>query len=120
MKETYKNNSRFWDSLDRLIEEKGITVDRPKGSRHDRFPAFVYPFDYGYVNNTVSTDGVELDVWIGNLTVKKVSGILNIIDMDKKDTEMKILYACSPEEMNEIYRINNQMMMHAVMLIRKS
>ncbi len=102
-----------------MINEKGIFIDRPKGTRHQRFPGFVYPFDYGYVKNTVSTDGAELDVWIGTMKPKRVSGILNIVDRDKKDTEMKILYGCSREEMLKIFRINNQLMMNAVLLMRE-
>jgi inorganic pyrophosphatase len=109
----------FWSGLDDLISEKGIFTDRPKGTRHPRFTEFVYPYDYGYVKNTRSVDGEELDVWIGEKGPRQVTGILNIIDRDKKDTEMKILYGCSPEEMLDIYRINNQLMMNAVLLIRE-
>ncbi len=120
MNNLYRSNEAFWKSLDEIIREKGIFVDRPKGSRHQRFTEFVYPYDYGYVKNTISTDGEELDVWIGTAGTQKVTGILNITDMDKRDTEMKILYDCTEKEMEEIYKINNQLMMNAVLLKRKS
>ena len=115
----FRVNPEFWTGVDDLIAQNGIFVDRPKGTRHERFTEFVYPYDYGYVKNTVATDGEELDVWIGSLSPARVTGILNIIDRDKKDTEMKILYGCSREEMLDIYRINNQLMMNAVLLMRE-
>jgi len=118
MDKYYHSNKVFWESLDELIREKGIYVDRPKGIRHQRFPEFVYPYDYGYVKDTTSSDGEELDVWIGTAGKQKVTGILNITDMDKRDTEMKVLYNCTPAEMEDIYKINNQLMMSAILLVR--
>ncbi len=119
MKAYFRNMPDFWEGLDALVAEKGIFVDRPKGTRHDRFTDFVYPYDYGYIKNTVSTDGEELDVWIGTAAHHRVTGILNIVDRDKRDTEMKILYNCTLHEMEHIFIINNQMMMSAVMLLRE-
>ncbi len=120
MKQHYRSNKAFWENLDEIIREKKIFIDRPKGTRHQRFPDFIYPYDYGYIKNTISTDGEELDVWIGTGGKQKVTGILNITDMDKRDTEMKILYDCTPEEIDAIYNINNQLMMSAVLLMRES
>lgn len=42
----------FFKKLDELVQENGITVDRPKGTSHPRFPDLIYPIDYGYVNGT--------------------------------------------------------------------
>jgi inorganic pyrophosphatase len=119
MNSNYHSNPGFWNGLDDLISAKGLFIDRPKGTRHQRFPEFVYPYDYGFVKNTASTDGEELDVWMGENGPKRVTGIMNIVDRDKKDTEMKILYGCSPAEMLDIYHINNQLMMNAVLLMRE-
>ena len=46
----------FWLALDKLVAESKITIDRPKGSRHPKYPDYVYPFDYGYLENTFSPD----------------------------------------------------------------
>ncbi len=116
----FVSNPEFWENLDRLIEKHGYTIDRPKGSRHPRFQKFIYPFDYGFIPFTKSSDGQELDIWIGNSKTKKVTGILNITDMDKFDAEMKILFACTPDEMQLIYELNNQIMMRGVLLIREA
>ena len=40
-----------------------IKVDRPLGSKHPKH-SFIYPVNYGYVPNTISGDGEELDAYI--------------------------------------------------------
>lgn len=46
--------------LDKIVE---VHIDRPLGSKHPDYPS-VYPVNYGYVPNTVSGDGKELDCYI--------------------------------------------------------
>ena len=40
-----------------------IKIDRPLGSKHPKH-GFIYPVNYGYVPNTVSGDGEELDCYV--------------------------------------------------------
>lgn len=40
-----------------------VTIDRPFGSKHPKH-GFIYPINYGYVPNTISGDGEELDCYI--------------------------------------------------------
>lgn len=40
-----------------------VTIDRKMGSKHPNWE-FIYPTNYGYVPNTVSGDGEELDAYI--------------------------------------------------------
>ncbi|MBR6136791.1 MAG: inorganic diphosphatase [Bacilli bacterium] len=40
-----------------------IKIDRPFGSKHPKH-GFIYPVNYGYVPNTVSGDGEELDCYL--------------------------------------------------------
>ena len=40
-----------------------IKIDRPLGSYHPKH-GFIYPVNYGYVPNTVSGDGEELDCYV--------------------------------------------------------
>ncbi len=40
-----------------------IVIDRTKGSKHPKH-GFVYEVNYGYVPNTVSGDGEELDAYV--------------------------------------------------------
>ena len=40
-----------------------IEIDRPFGSKHPKHE-FIYPVNYGFVPNTVSGDGEELDAYL--------------------------------------------------------
>ena len=40
-----------------------LKIDRPLGSRHPRH-GFVYPINYGFVPDTLSPDGAELDAYV--------------------------------------------------------
>lgn len=48
------------DYLDKTLEVK---IDRPLGSKHPKH-SFIYPVNYGYVPNTISGDGEELDCYV--------------------------------------------------------
>lgn len=52
------NNTK--DYLGKIVTVK---MDRPMGSIHPKH-GFVYPVNYGYVPNTVSGDGEELDAYV--------------------------------------------------------
>ena len=57
----------FWSVLERLVAESNLVIDRPKGTTHWRYPDYVYPMDYGYLEGTSSMDGDGIDVWIGTV-----------------------------------------------------
>ena len=40
-----------------------VKIDRPMGSKHPKH-GFIYPVNYGYVPNTVSEDGEEIDCYV--------------------------------------------------------
>ena len=40
-----------------------VIIDRPLGSKHPKHD-FIYPVNYGYVPNTISGDGEELDCYV--------------------------------------------------------
>lgn len=40
-----------------------VKIDRPIGSRHPKYD-YIYPVNYGYVPNTISDDGEELDCYV--------------------------------------------------------
>ena len=48
------------DFLDKTLE---VRIDRPLGSKHPKH-GFIYPVNYGYIPNTISGDGEELDCYI--------------------------------------------------------
>lgn len=51
------------NSIEFLNKIVNVKIDRPLGSRHPKHD-FIYPVNYGYVPNTVSGDGEELDAYI--------------------------------------------------------
>ena len=40
-----------------------VKMDRPMGTKHPKH-GFIYPVNYGYIPNTVSGDGAELDCYV--------------------------------------------------------
>lgn len=40
-----------------------VVMDRPLGSKHPKH-GFIYPVNYGYIPNTISGDGEELDAYV--------------------------------------------------------
>lgn len=100
-------NDDFWKALDELVSSSEIVIDRPKGTAHPKYPDFIYKVDYGYLKNTTSIDGTGIDVWIGT-GEKKVDAIICIVDLMKRDSEIKILIGCTEEEKESIYRTHNE------------
>ena len=49
------------DILGKLVT---VTVDRPLGSRHPRYPNTVYPINYGFVEGVAAKDGEWQDTYI--------------------------------------------------------
>jgi len=91
-----------WESWEALIGLKGVTLDRPRGSIHPQHSDIVYPIDYGYVNGTTSSDGQEVDIFVGSAQNGLIAAIFTV-DRRKVDRECKLIHNCTPEE---IYLIN--------------
>ncbi len=91
-------DTRFWTTLDNLVASSALKVDRPRGTTHPRYPDWIYPLDYGYLEGTLSPDGGGIDIWVGSLPDKKVTAIVCTVDMVKRDSEIKILIGCTPQE----------------------
>lgn len=75
------------DYLNKIITVK---IDRPIGSKHPEY-GFIYPVNYGFVPNTISNDGEELDCYILGIfepletfTGKCIAIIHRINDTDDK------------------------------------
>ena len=102
-----KSSPEFWSAIDKLVLESEIIIDRPKGSHHPKFPDFIYRVDYGYLKNTFSMDGGGIDVWVGS-GERKVCAVMCIVDLMKKDSEIKILIGCTEEEKKIVYETHNE------------
>ena len=100
-------NIEFWNALDELVSNSEIVIDRPKGTAHPKYPDFIYRVDYGYLKDTTSMDGAGIDVWVGS-GEKMVDAIMCIVDLMKKDSEIKILIGCTDEEKRIVYETHNE------------
>jgi inorganic pyrophosphatase len=86
-----------WEAWARCIETHGITIERPRTTAHPDYASVIYPLDYGFVNDTLGTDGDALDVFVGRGTTGLVGALLTT-DYRKGDCEAKLLYDCTPPE----------------------
>jgi inorganic pyrophosphatase len=108
----------FWNLADRLLAESRIVVDRPRGSRHPRYPEAIYPLDYGYLAGTSSPDGHEVDVWVGSLEPGRVEGVLLAVDLQKRDLELKLLVGCTADDVALIKTFSNSDLSQVAAILR--
>lgn len=94
-----------WSGWEATIEAHGVTIDRPRLSRHPVHPSIIYPLDYGFVNGTTSADGEEVDVFVGTAPADRIglNGLIVTTDRRKGDQEAKLLFRCDP---TEVYLVN--------------
>ena len=111
-------NEDFWKALDELVNDSEIIIDRPKGTAHPKYPDFIYKVDYGHLKNTSSMDGGGIDVWVGS-GEKKIDAVMCIVDLLKKDSEIKVLFGCTEEEKNLVYETHNETPFMKGVLIRR-
>lgn len=109
MNEKYdKYNHEYWALIDQLVSESRIVIDRPKNTCHPKYKDMIYPLDYGYLEGTTSSDKGGIDVWVGTGKEQRVTAVISSIDIIKKDSEIKLLYACTPKEIELIYETHNK------------
>jgi inorganic pyrophosphatase len=110
---------RFWLALDELVSAARPVIDRPRGSVHPRYPATVYPLDYGYLPGTRSADGSGIDIWVGSLAAQRVTALIGAVDLLKGDLEFKLLLGCTQSEAEQIAAFHNQGAQAAFLLERQ-
>ena len=77
---------------DYLGKEVLVKMDRMLGSKHPKW-GFVYPVNYGYIPNTVSGDGEELDAYVlgEDKPLEEFSGIVVAIIHRTNDDDDKLI-----------------------------
>ena len=108
MSDQLLSRAEFWQTLDKLVAENPLVIDRPAGSAHPRYPHLIYPLDYGYLQGTTAMDGDGIDVWLGTDAAKRLAGVLCFVDMVKRDSEIKLLIGCTEEETQRVYKLHNE------------
>ncbi len=86
-----------WSAWEGLLRERGVILDRPRGSAHPRFPEMIYPLDYGYIPGTVGGDGDEIDVFVGSAETGLTAALITH-DLGKGDRELKLLWNTTAAE----------------------
>lgn len=114
-----KPDTSFWQSMADVLISNPVSIDRPKGSSHPRYPQVIYPLDHGFLENTTSSDGGGIDVWIGSLNsgankqgAKTLTGILCTFDTLKRAAEIKLLIGCTKEDILVIRDFHKEMPTH--------
>jgi inorganic pyrophosphatase len=100
-----------------------IVIDRPLGSKHPKYD-MIYPINYGYVPNTISGDGEELDAYLLGVnekvleyTGKCIAIIHRIDDNDDKLVIVPENSSYTDDEINEIIEFQEKYFKHEI--IRK-
>ncbi len=80
------------NAKDYLGKEVSVEIDRPLGTRHPKH-GFMYMINYGFIPNTVSGDGEELDAYlVGEFEpVEKSSGKVIAIIYRTNDDDDKLI-----------------------------
>ncbi len=83
------------DERGRIGHHVTVTVDRPLGSSHPKYPDMQYPVNYGYVKGVMAADGEEQDAYVIGVEepVKEFTGILIAIIHRQDDVEDKWVVA---------------------------
>ncbi len=82
------------DAKDYLGQEVTIKIDRKLGSKHPKW-GFVYCLNYGFVPNTISGDGEELDAYVvGEFKpVEEFTGVCIAVIHRTNDDDDKLVIA---------------------------
>lgn len=75
--------------IGKLLEVK---IDREFGSKHPKH-GFIYPLNYGYIPNTISGDGEELDCYVLGIfePIKEFKGMCIAIIHRTNDDDDKLI-----------------------------
>lgn len=109
----------YFEKLEGIIKSNGYTIDRPKGKSHPRFPELIYPIDYGYINGTQSQDGQGIDLFLGTGDNLGVVGIICAFDDVKHDSEIKVLYNCTEDDITTAMKMMSHSPMTGLLVRRK-
>jgi inorganic pyrophosphatase len=100
----------FWSTIENLLETQKLVIDRSIGAQHPRYPGQVYPLPYGYLEGTSAADGDGIDVWVGSLGERPLTGILCTFDTVKHDAEIKLLLGCAEKDIQTILDFHGKAM----------
>lgn len=80
-----------------LGKQVEIIIDRPIGSRHPQYDDVVYPINYGYIPDTLSGDGEELDIYLMGVDEPLTSFSGRIIGIIHRKNDVEDELVAAPE-----------------------
>lgn len=77
---------------DYIGKEVNVIMDRPMGSKHPK-RGFIYPVNYGYIPDTLSPDGEELDAYVLGVhePLEKFTGTVIAVIRRRNDDDDKLV-----------------------------
>lgn len=90
------------NAKDFLGKEVSVEIDRPLGTRHPKH-GFMYMLNYGFIPNTISGDGEELDAYlVGEFEpVEKSNGKVIAIILRTNDDDDKLIVSKDGQEYSD-------------------
>ena len=76
-----------------------ITIDRPLGSAHPQYPQTIYPLNYGYLPDTLSGDGEEIDVYLPGVPEPVLEYTARVIAVIHRENDVEDKLVAVPEGM---------------------
>lgn len=90
------------ENKDYIGKKISVKIDRPFGSRHPKH-GFIYPINYGFVPNTVSGDGEELDCYVLGIfePIEELSGECIAVIHRTDDNDDKLVVVPSGKQYSD-------------------
>lgn len=90
------------NTIDYLGQKVNVIIDRPLGSKHPKH-GFIYEVNYGYIPNTKSPDGEELDAYVLGLDkpIDKISGTCIAVIHRTNDDDDKLVITPNGEDFTD-------------------
>ena len=89
------------DNKKYLGKKLNVNIDRPFGSKHPKHN-FIYPVNYGFIPNTISGDGEELDCYVLGIfePINEIEGICIAIIHRTNDNDDKLIIVPNGKDYN--------------------
>ena len=107
-------------NLDYIGKIVDVTIDRPLGSRHPKF-SFNYKVNYGFIPDTISGDGEELDAYVlgedkplKNFRGKVIAIIRRLSEDDDKLIVVEPSKKFTNDEIEEMVAFQEQWFEHTI------
>lgn len=86
---------------DYLGEKVDVIIDRPLGSKHPKH-GFIYEVNYGYLPNTKSKDGEEIDCYVlgVNKALERTTGVCIAVIKRINDDDDKLVVTSNGENIS--------------------